>query len=76
MTGENLEIVNKYKYLGFEFSTQLSFSNHLKMLNIKARARIGVLFQKLPIHIHSFFTGSENSINEFCSILPEIRVNL
>ena len=45
-----LEVVNKFKYLGFPFSCQLSFSTHLQNLNSKARSRIGLLFSRLPIN--------------------------
>ena len=34
--------------MGFKFSPQLAFSDHLNMLNKKARARIGLLFSRLP----------------------------
>ena len=47
--GEPLEIVKTFCYLGFWFSTQLSFSRHLETAIAKARARIGLLFAKLPL---------------------------
>ena len=48
---QKLEEVNSYNYLGFKFSPQLVFSDHLNMLNKKARARIGLLFSRLPLKI-------------------------
>ena len=47
--GQELEEVISYNYLGFKFSPQLAFTDHLNMLNKKARARIGVLFNRLPL---------------------------
>ena len=49
LEGQKLEEVNSYNYLGFRFTPQLAFSDHLKMLNKKARARIGLLFNRLPL---------------------------
>ena len=46
---DKLEIVNEFPYLGFTFTTQLSFSKHVSKLNAKARSKIGMLFAKLPI---------------------------
>ena len=42
-------IVNKFCYLGFILTVQLSFTQHLEAAISKARARIGLLFSKLPI---------------------------
>ena len=47
--GNEIEIVKSFKYLGFTFTTQLSFSRHVESLIVKARSRIGLLFSKLPI---------------------------
>ena len=47
--GQEIKIVTSFKYLGFTFSNQLSFSEHLHRLNLKARARIGVLYNRLPL---------------------------
>ena len=44
-----IEIVNNFVYLGFDFSTQLSFSQHVKSINSKARAKCGLLFARLPL---------------------------
>jgi len=49
LDGKALERVNDFVYLGFNFSTQLSFSQHVRMINSKARAKCGLLFTKLPI---------------------------
>jgi len=47
--GQNLEIVNNFKYLGFTFTVQLSFTRHLENQIVKARSRIGQLYATLPI---------------------------
>ena len=44
-----LEFVNEFPYLGFTFTTQLSFSKHISKANAKARSKIGMLFTKFPI---------------------------
>jgi len=49
LDGRTLEIVNDFIYLGFNFSTQLSFSLHVQNINSKARAKCGLLFTKLPM---------------------------
>jgi len=49
LDGQSIEIVNNFVYLGFNFSTQLSFSQHAKTINAKARAKCGLLFTRLPI---------------------------
>ena len=46
---KNLELVNQFTYLGFNFTTQLSFSNHLNSITAKANSRCGTLKAKLPI---------------------------
>jgi len=45
-----LEQVGEFCYLGFTFSVQLSFSQHAKIINSKARAKCGLLFNQLPLH--------------------------
>ena len=47
--GQLLEIVNHFCYLGFWFSVQLSYTRHVETVISKARARIGLLFAKLPL---------------------------
>ena len=49
LEGRPIDIVNNFNYLGFGFSTQLSFSEHVKTINSKARAKCGLLFTRLPI---------------------------
>ena len=49
LDGRTLELVNDFTYLGFGFSTQLSFSKHVNTINTKARAKCGLLFARLPI---------------------------
>ena len=44
-----LEIVNNFTYLGFIFSSQLSFSAHLNNVNVKANSRVGTLMSRLPL---------------------------
>ena len=46
---KQLEILNSFKYLGFNLSCQPSFSAHAEYLNIEARSRIGHLLARLPI---------------------------
>ena len=47
--GDEIENVKSFKYLGFLLSPQLSWTNHLKMMISKARARIGFMFANLPL---------------------------
>ena len=49
LEGRPIDIVNNFNYLGFGFSTQLSFSEHVKTINSKARAKCGLLFTRLLI---------------------------
>jgi len=44
-----LEIVNNFSYLGFLFSSQLSFSAHLNNVTAKANSRCGTLMSRLPL---------------------------
>ena len=41
--------VSSFKYLGFTFSTQLSFSTHINEIVLKARARVALLFIQFKI---------------------------
>ena len=47
--GQLLEVVGSFCYLGFWLTVQLSYSKHLETLIARARARIGLLFAKLPL---------------------------
>ena len=47
--GQSVEIVKTFCYLGFWLTTQLSFTRHLEAVIAKARARIGLLFARLPL---------------------------
>ena len=47
--GQVLEVVGSFCYLGFWLTVQLSYSKHLETLIARARARIGLLFAKLPL---------------------------
>ena len=49
LDGKSLEIVSEFKYLGFIFSPQLSFTKHLKNSINKADSRCGYLFGKLQL---------------------------
>jgi len=49
LNGQTLEIVNDFCYLGVNFSVQLSFSQHGRMINSKARSKCGLLFSRLPL---------------------------
>ena len=44
-----IEIVSEFKYLGFIFTPQLSFTKHISQVSKKANSRIGFLFHKLPL---------------------------
>ena len=47
--GQQIEIVKHFVYLGFTFTTQLTFTPHLLTQISKARSRIGQLFARLPL---------------------------
>lgn len=49
INGHLLERVSRFSYLGFLFSTQLSFSHHVSECISKANARIAWLFHSLPL---------------------------
>jgi len=44
-----LELVTNFVYLGFTFTTQLSFSKHLNTVTTKANSRCGILMARLPL---------------------------
>ena len=68
-----LNRVNQFTYLGFQFSSQLSFSAHLNSLITKANSRIGVLFRQLPLTSLPLRTV----LNVFnCYILPIFQYGL
>ena len=48
--GQSLEIVSSFCYLGFWLTVQLSYTKHLEAVIARARARIGLLFAKLPLN--------------------------
>ena len=43
LNGNPVENVNSFKYLGFIFSTRLSFTEHIKGLIYKVQSKIGLL---------------------------------
>ena len=47
LNGNILRVVKHFKYLGFTFSQQLSFTEHLKKIMSKAKAKIGQIFARL-----------------------------
>ena len=49
LQNSELEIVSEFKYLGFTFTPQLSFSKHISTITKKAHSRIGSLFFALPL---------------------------
>jgi hypothetical protein len=49
LNGQDVEMVNDFVYLGFNFSVQLSFSQHVKNITAKARSKCGLLFAQLPL---------------------------
>ena len=50
LDGRSLEVVNEFVYLGFTFTTQLSFSKHLQSIVTKANSRCGILATRLPLN--------------------------
>ena len=50
LEGFDLEIVPEFKYLGFIFTPQLSFTKHLRHTIDKALSRCGFLFEKLHVN--------------------------
>jgi len=50
--GREIEIVNSFTYLGFTFTPQLKFSQHLQNITARAASKSGVLLSKLkPLNI-------------------------
>ena len=49
LQNSELQIVSEFKYLGFTFTPQLSFSKHISAITKKAHSRIGSLFFALPL---------------------------
>jgi len=49
LDNQPLEVVNEFVYLGFTFTTQLSFTKHVEKIIAKANSRCGVLASKLPL---------------------------
>ena len=49
LDGQNIQRENSVSYLGFTFTSQLRFSQHLDKLCVKARARISFLFSSIPL---------------------------
>jgi hypothetical protein len=49
INGDILERVNEFQFLGLYFTSQLTFSNHLLFCAKKANARVGFLFNRLPL---------------------------
>lgn len=48
---EDLELVNEFAYLGVKFSSQISFSTHLKQIAARAKSKIGFLFPRLKLDL-------------------------
>ena len=49
LNGNPVEKVSNFKYLGFIFSTRLSFTEHIKRLISKVQSKIGLLNAKIPL---------------------------
>lgn len=47
--------MNEFRNLGFIFTSQSSFLNHLHELNVKARTRKAALFNRIPLLKHTNF---------------------
>ena len=69
-----IETVTRFKYLGFIFTTQLSFTEHAKKVCTKANAKIGYIFSKLK----SFNNVSvDTAIRIYdCYVLPSFLYGL
>lgn len=52
--GKEIDHVNTFCYLGVTFSSKLSFSEHIKLQNMKARTKIGFLYTKFNIQMLPF----------------------
>merc|ERR1711867_371958 len=50
LNSSTLERVSEFKYLGFTFTPQLSFTKHANYLSAKAKSRCALLFSKLPVN--------------------------
>ena len=48
-SGQELEVVKSFIYLGFTFTVNLTFTPHLLSQVTKARSRVGQLFARLPL---------------------------
>ena len=73
LNSAELEIVNEFKYLGFTFSSQLSFTSHLESLNSKAASKCGYLLSNLK----SFNISTQVILDLFaCYVLPTYRYGL
>ena len=47
INNEKIEIVKEFKYLGMILTTQLSFTKHLAMINVKSKTKVAMIFNKL-----------------------------
>ena len=47
--GEEIEIVNSFRYLGVIFTSQLKYYEHVDRIVIKAKSKIGMIFAKTPV---------------------------
>ena len=47
IAGREVQIVNSFTYLGFTFTTQLKFTDHLQKITTKAASKCGILFSKI-----------------------------
>jgi len=48
-SGNKIDIVKSFTYLGFVYTVQLAFSQHVEKLIAKGRSRIGQLYARLPL---------------------------
>jgi len=73
LDNQEIEQVSSFVYLGFTFTTQLSFSKHVSSINSKAASKCGFLFSKIltpniPLHV---------ALDLFnCYVLPSYRYGL
>jgi len=50
LNGEDMELVQKYKYLGVTVCDNLSWSTHIQQICVKARKILGLLYRKVAKH--------------------------
>jgi len=73
LNDSQLDLVKEFTYLGFNFTTQLSFSTHLLNTTVKANGRCATLMSRLPLRdlpLHLVLSICE------CYVLPLFKYGL